>query len=91
MDATHILLGRSWLYDLDVINFGRSNAYELKINGKRIVLKPAKPKSNVGTLGSHKTRIVTDKESKKPLHVVTRSQFLKESKEGISVCDIFPL
>jgi len=49
MDATHILLGRSWLYDLDVINFGRSNAYELKINGKRIVLKPAKPKSNVGT------------------------------------------
>jgi len=43
------------------------------------VLKPAKPKSSVG---SHKTGIVTDKESKKSLHLVTGSQFLKKSKEG---------
>ena len=30
---------------------------------------------------SHKTGIVTDKEKKKLLHLVTRSQFLKEGKE----------
>jgi len=59
-------------------SFSKSNTYEFKINEKRIVLKAAKPKSS---LGSHKTRIVTDKKNKKPLHLVTRSQFLKESKE----------
>jgi len=52
----------------------------------RIVLKPAKPKSSVG---SHKTGIITEKERKKLLHLVTRSQFLKDSKEG-SVCDSCP-
>jgi len=68
MNITHIFLGRSRLYDLDVTSFSRSNTYEFKINGKRIVLKLAKPKSSVGT---HKTEIVTDKN--KPLHLVTRS------------------
>ena len=48
MDAAHILLDRPWLYDLDVISFGRSNIYEFKFNEKKIVLKPVKPKSAVG-------------------------------------------
>ena len=69
MAVAHILFGKSWLYDLNVTSFDRSNTYEFKINGKRTVLKPAKPKSNVG---SHTTGIVTDEESKKPLHLVTR-------------------
>jgi len=66
IDATHIFLGRPWLYDLGVISFGESNAYEFKINRKRILLKPVKSKSIVG---SHKTGIVTNKETKKPLHL----------------------
>lgn len=49
MDVAHILLGRSWLYDLDVSRFGKSKTYEFKFNGKKIVLKPAKPKSSVGS------------------------------------------
>jgi len=61
-----------------VTSFDRSNTCEFKINGKKIVLKHAKLKFSVG---SHKTEIVTDKESKKSLYLVTRSQFLKESKE----------
>ena len=34
------------------------------------MLKLTKPQSSVG---SHKTEIITDKESKKPLHIVTIS------------------
>jgi len=61
--------------------FDRANIYEFKINGKRIVFKPAKPKSS---MGSHKTGIITDKESNKSLHLMIISQFLKEGKnEGI--------
>ena len=55
-----------------MISFGRSNTYEFKISRKRIALKPTKPKSSVVR---HKTGIVTNKESKKPLHRMTRPQF----------------
>ena len=41
MDVAHILLGWPWLYDLDVTNFGRSNTYGFKINGKRTWFKVA--------------------------------------------------
>ncbi|XP_074288811.1 uncharacterized protein LOC141613966 [Silene latifolia] len=51
MDACHILLGRPWQYDRDVLHRGRSNEYELKDKGKRIVLKPMSPQA-VRALGS---------------------------------------
>jgi len=63
IDTTHILLGRPWLYDLDVTSWGKSNTYEFKFNGKKIVLKPAKPKSDVG---NNKERTVTAKDSETP-------------------------
>ena len=66
------------MYDLDVISFGRSNTHEFKLNKKKTVLKHVKPKSVVG---NNKTGTVTDNESKKLLHLVTKSQFLRESKE----------
>ena len=40
-------MGRLWWYDLDVISLGRSNTYEFKFNGKKIVLKSVKLKSIV--------------------------------------------
>ncbi|XP_074305313.1 uncharacterized protein LOC141640409 [Silene latifolia] len=61
-DACHVLLGRPWQFDRDVIHRGRSNEYELKVKGKRVILKPmsaqavrtmntkAKPKSNQALL-----------------------------------------
>jgi len=70
MDDAHILLGRPWLYDLDIISFGKFNTHEFKFNGKKVVLKPFKPKS---TVGNNKKEIITDNESKKPLHLVTKS------------------
>ncbi|XP_074318118.1 uncharacterized protein LOC141654909 [Silene latifolia] len=40
MDACHVLLGRPWMFDRDVVHRGRSNEYELRDKGKIIVLKP---------------------------------------------------
>ena len=44
MDVGHIILGRPWLYDLDVTLHGRSNSCSFMIEGKKIVLNPLKPK-----------------------------------------------
>ena len=44
MDVGHIILGRPWLYDLDVILHGRSNSCSFLFEGKKIVLNPLKPK-----------------------------------------------
>ncbi|XP_074299731.1 uncharacterized protein LOC141630886 [Silene latifolia] len=43
MDACHVLLGRPWLFDRDVLHHGRRNEYELRDKGKKIVLKPMAP------------------------------------------------
>ncbi|KAL9243867.1 hypothetical protein vseg_017706 [Gypsophila vaccaria] len=45
MDACHVLLGHSWHFDRDVMHHGRSNEYELRDKGKRIVLKPMSPQA----------------------------------------------
>ena len=44
MDVAHVLVGRPWLYDLNVDNFGKDNIYSFKYKGKNIILRPAKPK-----------------------------------------------
>ena len=44
MDVRHIILGRPWLYDLDVIFHGRSNSCSFMFEGKKIVLNPLKLK-----------------------------------------------
>ena len=44
MDVGHIILGRPWLYDLDVTIYGRSNPCSFMHNGQRINLNPIKTK-----------------------------------------------
>ena len=44
MDVGHIILGRPWLYDLDVTLHGRFNSYSFLFEGKKIMLNPLKPK-----------------------------------------------
>ncbi|XP_074263840.1 uncharacterized protein LOC141586485 [Silene latifolia] len=51
MDACHILLGRPWQFDRNVIHRGRSNEYELVDKGKKLVLRPMAP-SAVRSLGT---------------------------------------
>ena len=72
----HILLDKPWLYDLDITCLGRSNTYEFKFKEKKIVLKAIKPKSNVG---NNKEGTSTEKNSKSPCYLVTRSHFSPES------------
>ncbi|XP_074283873.1 uncharacterized protein LOC141608415 [Silene latifolia] len=51
MDACHILLGRPWQFDRNVIHHGRSNEYELVDKGKKLLLRPMAP-SAVRSLGT---------------------------------------
>ena len=43
MCASHILLGRPWLFDIRVIHDGYRNTYVFQRDGKRIVLAPMIP------------------------------------------------
>ncbi|XP_074293613.1 uncharacterized protein LOC141620709 [Silene latifolia] len=43
MEACHILLGRPWQFDRDVVHRGRSNEYELLNKEKKVILKPMTP------------------------------------------------
>ncbi|XP_074271235.1 uncharacterized protein LOC141595164 [Silene latifolia] len=51
MDACHVLLGRPWQFDRNVIHRGRSNEYELVDKGKKLVLRPMAP-SAIRSLGT---------------------------------------
>jgi hypothetical protein len=42
MDVCHLLLGRSWQYDRNVIHEGRKNTYTLEKNGRTHMLLPIK-------------------------------------------------
>jgi len=43
MDACHLLLGRPWQYDRDVIHNGKSNTYCFKLKGRNYTLTPLLP------------------------------------------------
>ncbi|XP_074289016.1 uncharacterized protein LOC141614159 [Silene latifolia] len=43
MDACHVLLGRPWQFDRNVVHHSRSNEYELVDKGKKLVFKPMAP------------------------------------------------
>ncbi|XP_028230455.1 uncharacterized protein LOC114410712 [Glycine soja] len=44
MEATHVLLGRPWQYDTQVVHDGFTNKISFKQADKKIVLKPLSPK-----------------------------------------------
>ncbi|XP_027905821.1 uncharacterized protein LOC114165377 [Vigna unguiculata] len=44
MEASHILLGRSWQYDIKAIHDGFTNKISFMYQDKRVVLKPLSPK-----------------------------------------------
>ena len=44
MDACHLLLGRPWQFDRDVIHYEQSNTYSFKLKGKKMTLSPLPPK-----------------------------------------------
>ena len=44
MDVGHVILGRPWLYDLDVTIYGRTNLCSFTFKGKKIKLNPLQPR-----------------------------------------------
>jgi hypothetical protein len=44
MDICHVLLGRPWKYDNNVIHDGRKNTYTLEKNGRTHMLLPIEEK-----------------------------------------------
>jgi len=44
MEATHILLGRPWKYDRQVLHDGLTNKMTFTFQGHKVILKPLSPK-----------------------------------------------
>jgi hypothetical protein len=78
MDVCHLLLGRPWQYDRNVIHDGRMNTYTLEKNGRTHMLllikdKEVKPKvSNKVLLMSGKELLTEVKKKEDPYFIVVR-------------------
>ena len=71
MDVDHVLLERSWLYDLNVTSFGKYNIYSFNYKGKNIILRLAKPKSCIG-------KCAISKLLERNLHILKCKKFERE-------------
>jgi hypothetical protein len=78
MDVCHILLGRPWKYDRNVIHDGRMNTYTLEKNGRTHMLLPIKDKevkpevTNTVLLMSGKEILTEVKKKEDPQFIVVR-------------------
>jgi hypothetical protein len=78
MDVCHLLLGRPWKYDMNVIHDGRMNTYTLEKNGRTHMLLPIKDKevkpevSNTLLLMSGKELLTEVKKKEEPQFIVVR-------------------
>ncbi|CAI9757986.1 unnamed protein product [Fraxinus pennsylvanica] len=68
MDVGHIILGRPWLFDLDVTIYGRSNSCSFIFNGKKIHINPFPPRH----VGLHETKKSAER---KELHIINPTEF----------------
>jgi hypothetical protein len=78
MDVCHLLLGRPWQYDRNVIHDGRMKTYTLEKNGRTHMLLPIKDKeiklevSNTVLLMSGKELHIEVNKNKEPQFIVVR-------------------
>jgi hypothetical protein len=76
MDVCHLLLGRPWQYDRNVVHDGRKNTYTLEKNGRTHMLLPNKDKevklevSNIVLLMSGKELLKEIKKKEDPQFIV---------------------
>ena len=47
IDVSQIILGRPWIFDINIHIYCRSNMYLFEYEGKNVKLRPMKPKNNV--------------------------------------------
>ena len=67
MDACHVLLGRPWKFDREVVHEGKRNVYSFEMNGKKHSLHPLKLKqeeANNELLMMTDKKMVTDWKAK---------------------------
>jgi len=76
MEATHILLGRPWQYDRQVLHDGLTNKMTFTFQGHKVILKPLSPKQ----VHEDQLKMKTKKENKKekerkdkPSHTISSS------------------
>ena len=72
MDVGSIILGRPWLYDLDVTLYGRSNSCTFIFKGQKIRINSIEPKPKINVKppkGPNKS---------KPLHLVSAKTIEQE-------------
>jgi hypothetical protein len=78
MDVCHLLLGRPWKYDRNVVHDGRMNTYTLEKNGRTHMLLPIKDKevkpevNNTVLLMSGKELLIEVKKREDPQFFVVR-------------------
>ncbi|XP_038683092.1 uncharacterized protein LOC119983499 [Tripterygium wilfordii] len=73
MTACHLLLGRPWLYDHDVVYRGRANTYTFVDNGRKFTLRPMRPGTTIPTKVPSVQEPKVEPTSESP--VLTLSQF----------------
>ncbi|XP_022889497.1 uncharacterized protein LOC111405037 [Olea europaea var. sylvestris] len=74
MDVGYVILGRPWLFDLDVTIYGRSNSCSFVFNGKKIHLNPLPPK----LVDSKQAKKIVER---KGLHMISPTEFERTVKE----------
>ena len=77
MDIGSIILGRSWLFDVDVTIYGKSNTCIFLHEGKRYRIQPTEPKNHT-TLSQ---KLVANKS----IHILSAKSFENEAKEPSQV------
>ncbi|KAK8916805.1 hypothetical protein KSP39_PZI022608 [Platanthera zijinensis] len=82
MDVCHVLLGRPWLYDRDVLIHGRSNTCSFLLDGKRVVLNPVRPTTPTSRTNSSAKESLPPTERKKTLSIIRGTDFHRESFDG---------
>jgi hypothetical protein len=82
MDVFHLLLGRPWQYDINVVHNGRNNTYTLEKNGRTHMLLPIKDKE-VKTEMSNTVLLMSGKELLKEVKKKEDTQFILVRKPKI--------
>ena len=85
MDVGHLILGRPWIYDLDVTNFGRTNICVFNFKDKKVKLHPLPPKDKTGKKESGEKASTSAPNSKtKGMHILNASEFQVDLEERTS-------
>jgi hypothetical protein len=82
MDVCHLLLGRPWQYDRNVIHDGRKNTYTLEKNGRTHMLLPIKDKG-VTIEANNTVLLMSGKELLKEIKKKEETQFVMVRKPYI--------